>query len=213
MGLSTLFAAQLFPGAGLDRLIRRWLTANAALVPFIALQMIWHSLIWVAALWALTFPVSTYLVAVRFYRLRDPGGPHWVDRQVVGRAVAAWVGLLALAFANGAVRETLLVPTVGPTIAHIISTASLSGLIAGVAWLSVGWIRPRIAFDAWGIGVLWVVLTLLFEFGAGRYAFGHSWKELLRDYNVAAGRIWILVLVTTLIAPRLAAHLRRIPRL
>lgn len=29
--------------------------ANGFILPFIALQMYWHSLIWVASLWAITF--------------------------------------------------------------------------------------------------------------------------------------------------------------
>ena len=37
-----------------------------ALLPFIALQMYEHALIWVAALWAVTFPASTWLLALLF---------------------------------------------------------------------------------------------------------------------------------------------------
>ena len=32
----------------------------------------------------------------------------------------------------------------------------------------------------------------------------HAWNELLADYNLLNGRLWLLVLVTTLVAPRLA---------
>jgi hypothetical protein len=35
--------------------------------------------------------------------------------------------------------------------------------------------------------------------------------ELLADYNVAAGRIWVLVLVTTMLAPLLTAYMRQLP--
>lgn len=33
--------------------------ANGLLLPFIALQMYWHWMIWVASLWAITFPGSS----------------------------------------------------------------------------------------------------------------------------------------------------------
>lgn len=68
MSVSTFFAARVFTGAGPDRAVRRALTANGLLLPFIALQMYYRPLIWIAALWAVTFPLSTWLLAVRFRR-------------------------------------------------------------------------------------------------------------------------------------------------
>lgn len=68
MSLSTLFAAMVFTGSGLDRVVRFFLIANGLLLPFIALQMYFHPLIWIAALWAITFPGSTWLLAILFRR-------------------------------------------------------------------------------------------------------------------------------------------------
>ncbi len=68
MSVSTLFAARVFTGGGLERVVRRFLTANGLLLPFIALQMYWHALIWIAALWAVTFPGSTWSLAILFRR-------------------------------------------------------------------------------------------------------------------------------------------------
>lgn len=58
MSAATLLAARVFTGAGVERVARRFLTANGLLLPFIALQMYAHWLIWIAALWAVTFPGS-----------------------------------------------------------------------------------------------------------------------------------------------------------
>ena len=66
MSLATLFAASTFTGEGLRKLIRYLLVANGLLLPFIALQMYWHSLLWIASLWAVTFPASTIALAVYF---------------------------------------------------------------------------------------------------------------------------------------------------
>ncbi|KPK56146.1 MAG: hypothetical protein AMS22_02145 [Thiotrichales bacterium SG8_50] len=68
MSVATLFAAMVFTGRGLERLVQVFLTANGLLLPFIALQMYFHSLIWIAALWAVTFPGSTWLLAILFRR-------------------------------------------------------------------------------------------------------------------------------------------------
>lgn len=68
MSLATLFAARVFTGTGLERVVRIWLTANGLLLPFLALQMYFHPLIWIASLWAVTFPASTWSLAILFHR-------------------------------------------------------------------------------------------------------------------------------------------------
>src|SRR5690606_37550369 len=56
MSMATLFMAGVFRGDGIERTARRFLIANGMLLPFLAFQMYWHSLIWGGALWAITFP-------------------------------------------------------------------------------------------------------------------------------------------------------------
>jgi hypothetical protein len=51
------------------------------------------------------------------------------------------------------------------------------------------------------IGVLWLALTVFFEFCFGHYVEGQLWDMLLANYNVLNGRIWVLVLLSELIAP------------
>lgn len=120
------------------------------------------------------------------------------------RALAVWLLFLITAIVNGAVRESILRPAFGDKRAHVISTLSLSSLILVGAWLTAPFVRYDSTAAAWGVGVLWVALTLAFEFLAGRFVFGKSWDVLLADYDVMQGRIWPLVLVVTLLAPVLA---------
>ena len=68
MSMATLFLAFVFVGKGLERTARWFLLANGLLLPFIALQMYWHWMIWVASLWAITFPGSSWFLAVIFKR-------------------------------------------------------------------------------------------------------------------------------------------------
>jgi hypothetical protein len=68
MSLATLFAAMVFTGNGIERIVRWFLVANGLMLPFIALQMYFHPLIWIAALWAVTFPGSAWSLAVLFKR-------------------------------------------------------------------------------------------------------------------------------------------------
>lgn len=68
MSLSTLFAAFVFRGPGLERTVRRFLLANGLILPFIALQNYYHPLIWIAALWGITFPGAMISLATLFKR-------------------------------------------------------------------------------------------------------------------------------------------------
>jgi hypothetical protein len=68
MSVATLFAARVFTGGGLNRVVRWFLTANGLLLPFLALQMYYHPLLWGGALWAITFPASTWALALHFRR-------------------------------------------------------------------------------------------------------------------------------------------------
>jgi hypothetical protein len=123
------------------------------------------------------------------------------------RAVAVWLAILVLASLNGALRDLVVAPRIGDTIARAISTVILSGLILLVTWYTIRWIGPQSARQAIGVGAFWVILTLCFEFGAGRYA-GKSWSVILEDYHVARGRIWVLVPIITFLAPYWMGKLR-----
>jgi hypothetical protein len=120
------------------------------------------------------------------------------------RTVLIWFVLLVLASLNGALREAVMVPRFGREFAQAASTILLSVLIVVVGWVSMPWIAPRTLQDAWTIGVLWVAFTLAFEFLAGHFVFGKPWTELLADYNLLAGRIWVMVLIVTLMTPVVA---------
>lgn len=58
------------------------------------------------------------------------------------------------------------------------------------------------------LGLFWTLLTIAFEFGFGHFVVGHPWSRLFQDYNLAAGRVWIFVLLTLLIAPVILGRLR-----
>jgi hypothetical protein len=69
MSVATLFAAAALSEAGIQRVARGFLIANGLLLPFLALQMYFHAMIWIASLWAITFPASTWLLAIYFFRI------------------------------------------------------------------------------------------------------------------------------------------------
>lgn len=126
------------------------------------------------------------------------------------RALAVWLVILVVAIATATAREMLLAPRVGAAAAHVVGTLSVVVLALLVIWLTVRWIVPSLEpARLLRLGMGWTALTVAFEFGFGRLVMGHPWSALLHDYNVFAGRIWILVLLTTLFGPWLLGRTRR----
>lgn len=124
------------------------------------------------------------------------------------KALVAWFALMLTAVANGAFREAVLAPWLRPADAHVVSTLLGSAILAWVIWLLIPWLAPPTARAALGIGTLWLVLTVAFEFTFGHYVALKSWSLLLADYNLSAGRLWPLVLVVVTAAPYATARLR-----
>ena len=127
---------------------------------------------------------------------------------MIPRALVVWFGLMVLAILNGIARNSLLSPRIGEQSAHVVSTISLCGLILILTWITNPWIAPGSTKAALGVGLFWFAMTLSFEFLAGHYVFKHTWDKLFADYNLLRGRVWVLVLVTTLLAPPFVERIR-----
>lgn len=125
---------------------------------------------------------------------------------MMARAFLAWLVILGPAILNGAFRQSVLIPRMGDR-AAIVSPLLLAALIVVATLVLLPWIRPGTSRDAWRVGVFWLGLTLAFEFLAGHYLFGDPWANLLAEYNVLRGRVWILVPLTSLLAPVLTYNL------
>lgn len=104
------------------------------------------------------------------------------------------------AIINGTLREKLISPRLGPKTGHVASSIVLCAIIPWVAWISIVWIGARQSRDGWLVGLVWLTLTIAFEFLAGHFLFKSSWNELLSDYNIAQGRIRIFVPIIMLMA-------------
>ncbi|HXY38829.1 MAG TPA: hypothetical protein VEQ10_04120 [Vicinamibacteria bacterium] len=115
-------------------------------------------------------------------------------------AVGAWVALLVIMFVNGTGRVLVLQPRFGEDPARRVASLIGVGLVTAFSYLYVRLSALRASRELLLVGVLWLGLTLSFEFGFGR-ASGRSWPELLADYDLARGRLWPLVLVATLLSP------------
>jgi hypothetical protein len=121
-------------------------------------------------------------------------------RNLLLRALLAWLGLRVLAFANGFSREIALVRLISPAAAEAISALSLAFFIV------------LAALKAWlGIGLLWFGLTAVVEFGVFHFLLGTPWQDPLADYDPRYGYFGFTQL-TALLAPVLCAARQRSER-
>jgi hypothetical protein len=125
------------------------------------------------------------------------------------KALAIWLAILGSAVANGAVRETVLVPQLGKTLGLVLSGLLLSAVILAITFLALPWLGVSRPSQLIGIGLGWLVLTLVFEFTFGRFQ-GKSWSSIVEAYTFKDGNLWPVVLLITLAAPYVAARLRRL---
>ena len=117
------------------------------------------------------------------------------------KIVLTWLPMIVLAIANGAVREAWYAKRVGPLRAHQISTVTALILLSGYIAIVMRFWRLESAGSALAVGLTWLALTLAFELIAGHYAFHRPWSALLHDYDLRAGRIWVLIPIWLAVAP------------
>ena len=123
--------------------------------------------------------------------------------------ILAWFPMVFIAIANGLFREHFLASRLNGLQAHQIATLSMIVLVGVYVWILFKTWSPMSANQAIVIGLLWLLLTVIFEFLFGHYVAGHSWDRLLDDYNILQGRVWILVLIWISIAPYFIYQMQR----
>ncbi|WP_285907363.1 hypothetical protein [Pseudodesulfovibrio pelocollis] len=113
----------------------------------------------------------------------------------------AWLPMLGLAVLNGVIRETLYGPYLSELAAHQVSSLTAVLLFAGYAlWL--GRVRPLAStLQAVLAGVVWLGLTVAFEFFMVVVLLGRPLADALGDYALASGRVWVLVLAAVAVLP------------
>ena len=124
------------------------------------------------------------------------------------KALGLWLFILVLAIVNGAFREAVLLKVLPRSAAFTASGLLLIACVLNFALLLIKWLG-RLSFAHYaGVGLLWLSLTLAFEFGVGLLVRGESLASLLEAYRFREGNIWPLVLVAVAAAPAFAARVR-----
>lgn len=117
------------------------------------------------------------------------------------KVILTWLLFLPVPIINGLLREIWYKSVIGEKASHQVGVLVLSVVFLLYANVSLsGRAEALSAAELWGIGGIWLTLTIGFEFGLG-FVTGKSKAQMLEEYNVFAGKIWPLVLMVTLLAP------------
>lgn len=121
--------------------------------------------------------------------------------------LVTWCAMLVVAVVSGGLREKHLAPKLGTHRAKLVATPLACLIFFGIILCFVTFTGMRDAGELWATGFVWLVLTVAFEFLFGRYVLKESWENLLADYNIFKGRLWLVVLLTVLAGPYVAAKI------
>ena len=116
----------------------------------------------------------------------------------------AWFGLLVIAFANGAFREFGLNRWLPAKAAGHLSTILLIALFGVFIFFVIRRWPPASGDDAIVVGLVWAVMTVVFESLLGRFgSTPQSWSEIIAAYDLTSGNLWALVPIWVAVAPYL----------
>ena len=111
-----------------------------------------------------------------------------------------WLPMIAIALANATFRELVIVNFYQVQTAHQLSTVSLIILCTIYIWSIFPYLKVNSTRQSLFIGLVWVLLTILFEFTLGIFT-SQSWESMLDAYNLLSGNIWTVFLVFLFLTP------------
>lgn len=124
------------------------------------------------------------------------------------RTGAIWLLILMLAFVNGAARELFLIPWLGRAPGLFLGGILLSTVIFVLAFASVQVDTSALACQRMASRGLLACCHARFRIRTGLRSADPP-GEMLGAYSFRDGSTWLLVVLTTMIAPRLAYGWRR----
>ena len=126
-------------------------------------------------------------------------------KAIVFRALAVWLILIVAESIHGTLREFFLKPYIGDFRARQIAFFSGMALILTIALLFIRWLKTDSHQQLLKVGLLWMALTLVFEFSLGLFVLRYSWERMFSDYNLLKGGLMGFGLLFLVFAPLLAA--------
>ena len=131
-----------------------------------------------------------------------------INSKIIRRSLFVWLLIVPLAILNGGLRNHVIEPMIG-RYAQPISGIILCILIFCVCLIFIPRLGNGSQITYVILGILWVVITIAFEFLMG-FIEGFTLDELLSAYDITTGNLWLIVLFFTGFSPWLSAKMKKI---
>jgi len=123
------------------------------------------------------------------------------------RALVVWLVIIVGETVHGTLRQLFVTPLVGDSSARQIGIVVGSLIVFGVAVVFSRWLGARRLREQLAVGLMWVVLTVVFELALGTLL-GLTRERMLADYDLKAGGFMAFGLLFMLLSPVIAARVR-----
>lgn len=127
------------------------------------------------------------------------------------KIISFWFALLLLALINATIREVTYKPWLEPHIgfwAHQLSSLTGTVLFFGAIYFFIKNSRCKYSGrELLLMGLIWTVMTLVFEIFMNTCIRHLSRKDVLATYYFWRGETWIFVLLSILVAPSVAGRI------
>ena len=124
------------------------------------------------------------------------------------RALAVLLVIIFAESVHGTLRQLFLAPLVGDFMARRIAFFVAILLIFLITYFFIRWISAPNVKSLFAVGLIWMILMTLFEFGLGILVMNYSWERMFEDYDVSRGGLMGFGLLFMIFAPWLAAKVR-----
>jgi len=125
-----------------------------------------------------------------------------------GWVLGGWLTLMAIETLHGTIRAMVVTPVVGDLASRQIGVCLGVLINAWITFIIYPFLRSRDDRTSIFIGLIWIVLTMIFELTIGRLL-GVSWERLLADYDVLHGGLLGFGLGALMLSPLLASRLHQ----
>ena len=124
------------------------------------------------------------------------------------RALAVLLVIIFAESVHGTLRQLFLAPLIGDFAARRIAFFVAVLLIFLITYFFIRWIDAPNVKSLFAVGLMWMILMTLFEFGLGIIVMNYSWERMFEDYDVSRGGLMGFGLLFMVFAPWLAAKAR-----
>ncbi len=125
--------------------------------------------------------------------------------RILAYTIAIWVVFTIAGTLNALLGRAVISPGLGEYGVHICDILRLLALVVFVTYIFIRSLKIRqyTKSDLLFIGLLWVALTVVYEFIYKHYFVRLPWIRVFADYNILKGRIKVSVLIAEFLAPYL----------